>query len=124
MKENLLIQNQDLIDNPTPRVPVCLCLDTSSSMYGKPIDELNEGVRQFFEAINADDAAKYAAEISVVTFGGYKAECVADFASVSVRSTVPELAASGMTPMGEAVNIALDMLEKRKKEYRSKADSS
>lgn len=24
----------DLIDNPTTRVPVCLCLDTSGSMLG------------------------------------------------------------------------------------------
>ena len=28
---------RELVDNPTPRVPVGLCLDVSSSMYGQPI---------------------------------------------------------------------------------------
>lgn len=28
-----LIRIQDLVNNPTPRVPVCLCLDTSGSMW-------------------------------------------------------------------------------------------
>lgn len=32
---------RDLVDNPTPRVPVLLCLDTSGSMMGAPIHELN-----------------------------------------------------------------------------------
>ena len=37
---------RDLVDNPTPRVPVLLCLDTSGSMMGAPIHELNLGVLQ------------------------------------------------------------------------------
>ena len=38
---------RDLVDNPTPRVPVLLCLDTSGSMMGAPIHELNLGVQQY-----------------------------------------------------------------------------
>ena len=45
MDNNLLVRLEDLINNPTARVPVCLCLDTSGSMDGQPINELNEGVR-------------------------------------------------------------------------------
>ncbi len=26
------LRMEDLVDNPVPRVPVCLCLDTSASM--------------------------------------------------------------------------------------------
>ena len=29
---NDLLRIQDLVNNPTPRVPICLCLDTSGSM--------------------------------------------------------------------------------------------
>ena len=119
MKDDLLVRLEDLVNNPTARVPVCLCLDTSGSMEGKPIEELNEGVRLFYEAIKEDETALYSAEISVVTFGG-NAECIRDFYSLEIQPDAPRLSAYGMTPMGEAVNIGLDLLEKRKEEYKDK----
>ena len=61
MDNNLLVRLEDLVNNPTARVPVCLCLDTSGSMGGMPIDELNEGVRLFYEAIREDETALYSA---------------------------------------------------------------
>ncbi|MGN1201842.1 MAG: VWA domain-containing protein [Eubacterium sp.] len=119
MDNELLIRLNDLVNNPTARVPVCLCLDTSGSMDGRPIDELNEGVKLFYDAIREDETALYSAEISIVTFGGY-AECVADFASLELQPDVPELSAGGMTPMGEAVNMGLDLLERRKEDYKER----
>lgn len=115
--DNNLLRLEDLVNNPTARVPVCLCLDTSGSMSGMPIKELNEGVRLFYEAIREDETALYAAEVCIVTFGGY-AKCIADFASLDLQQDIPILSANGMTPMGEAVNIGLDLLEQRKKEYK------
>ena len=119
MDNNLLVRLEDLVNNPTARVPVCLCLDTSGSMGGMPIDELNEGVRLFYEAIREDEAALYSAEVSIVTFGE-NAQCIVDFASLEVQPNVPTLTANGMTPMGEAVNMALDLLEQRKDEYKDR----
>ena len=116
---DLFLRLEDLVNNPTARVPVCLCLDVSGSMSGKAIQELNEGVRLFYEAIREDDIALYSAEICIVTFGGRRAECICDFASLDIQPDPPVLKASGMTPMGEAVNMALDLLDQRKKEYRS-----
>ena len=75
----------------------------------------------FYDAINEDEVAKYSAEICIVTFGGSEGvECLADFASMERQPVPPVLMAVGLTPMGEAVNMALDLLEKRKEEYRSK----
>ncbi len=119
MNSNLLVRLEDLVNNPTARVPVCLCLDTSGSMGGMPIDELNEGVRLFYEAIREDETALYSAEVSIVTFGG-DAQCIADFASLEVQPNAPMLTANGMTPMGEAVNMGLDLLEQRKDEYKDR----
>ena len=119
MNDNLLLRLEDLVNNPTARVPVCLCLDTSGSMDGQPIEELNEGVHLFYEAIKEDETALYSAEISIVTFGG-NAECIKDFSSLEIQPEAPKLSAYGMTPMGEAVNMALDLLEKRKEEYKDK----
>ena len=112
-----MMNDDDMVTNPTTRVPVCLCLDVSGSMRGMPIDELNEGVRLFYEAIRSDETALYSAEVSVVTFGG-GVECKADFSTLENQPNAPHFYADGGTPMGEAVNMALDMLEERKKKYR------
>lgn len=112
------LRQEELVSNPTPRVPVCLCLDVSGSMSGQPIQELNKGIQLFYDAIRNDEAAFYSAEISIVTFGGTKAQAVKDFASLQIEPNPPILQASGLTPMGEAVNLALDLLEQRKSEYQ------
>lgn len=117
MDNNLLVRLEDLVNNPTARVPVCLCLDTSGSMCGVPIDELNEGVRLFYESIREDETALYSAEISIVTFGE-NAQCIVDFSSLERQPNAPTLSAKGMTPMGEAVNMGLDLLEQRKEDYK------
>ena len=119
MSANDLIRTQDLVNNPVPRIPVCLCLDTSASMMGPPIDELNQGVQLFFNSIREDTVASYMAEIGIVTFG-VNVACIADFASLKIQPNAPLLQAAGMTPMGEAINLALDLLEARKKEYKDK----
>ena len=117
---NDLLRIEDLVNNPTARVPVCLCLDVSGSMDGEPIRELNDGVRMFYDAIREDETALYAAEVCIITFGRNGAKCITDFASIELQPDAPVLNAGGMTPMGEAVNLGLDLLEKRKNEYKSK----
>ncbi len=109
------LDHGELVDNPTARVPVCLCLDTSGSMAGLPIAELNEGVQTFFQAIRDDEVAQWSAEIAVVTFGS-QANQLLGFGPVQQQS-VPALLAGGATPMGAGVGLALDLLEARKREY-------
>lgn len=117
-EEMLKIRQNDLITNPSARVAVCLVLDTSSSMRGKPIDELNKGVKLFIEAIQNDEIARYAAEVAIVTFGGVvNVHC--DFQSIE-RLEFTDLTTQGSTPMEEAVLKAIDLLDKRKEEYVSK----
>ena len=110
------LYTEDLIENPTPRVPIVLCLDTSYSMQGSPIRELSEGVEVFYTSIFDDEVARYSAEIAIVTFGGH-VQRIADFGPVEKR---PELTfvANGSTPMGEAVCEALHILENRKRTYK------
>ena len=141
------IRIQDLLDIPDRRVPVCLCLDTSGSMRvttgGRPTGEktvidgkeyyvveggttrlqaLQKGIELFYDAIYEDEDARYAAEISIVTFDD-TARVLSDFSRVEyndVREEVPVLTTNDRTSLGEGVNLALDCLEKRKKEYKLK----
>lgn len=143
--DNKLLRVEDLVNNPTARVPICLCLDISASMGavegdcvptgetvfedGKVwnivtggtsrIEEMREGVELFYEAIREDEMAVYSAEICIVTFNS-KATCLVDFANIERQKEIPQIIAKGDTAMGEGVNLALDLLEKRKQEYKDK----
>ena len=114
----MILREKDLIINPATRLPVCLCLDSSYSMSGSPIEELNKGVQLFFEAIKMDEIARYSVELAVVSFND-EAETISDFSSVD-RQTITLLEADGITSMGEGVELALDLLEQRKSEYSGK----
>lgn len=119
MSDNLMVlREKDLTDNPTTRLPVCLCLDTSHSMKGESIDELNKGVEYFFNAIKDDEIACYSVELAVVSFNDV-AEKISDFSGID-RQSPTLLKADGCTSMGKGVDLALDLLEQRKKEYSSK----
>jgi uncharacterized protein YegL len=76
---------------------------------------LNEGVRQLLDDIKGDEVASLAAEVAVVTFGQEVLRLL-DFEKVT-RQEMPSMRAYGKTPMGEAVDLALDLLETRKGEY-------
>lgn len=115
--DDLEIKIGELTENPSARVPVCLCLDVSGSMDGAPIKELNEGVGQFFAEVRNNKLAKYSADICIITFGSSVQKLV-DFRSVD-KQVIPVLEANGATPMGEAVRLALDTLELRKREYQT-----
>lgn len=112
--------SNDIVDNGQPLLPLCLCLDTSGSMRGQPIAELNRGIELFYDNVRKDEVACAAADVCIVTFGEGGARCQYDFASLFNRPTPPTLKAGGNTPMGDAVNLALDLLEKRRNEYRAK----
>ena len=111
------LEEDDLATNPTPRVPICLCLDTSGSMEGKRCEELRKGVEKFYNSIKADEVAVNSAEVCIVTFGG-RPKCITNFRTLSQITELPSFEVRGETPLGEAVNLALDKLEERKQEYR------
>jgi uncharacterized protein YegL len=69
MDSNVLDQ-AEFADNPEPRCPVVLVLDTSGSMQGTAIQELNEGLRAFAAAIKGDRLASLRVEVAVIVFGG------------------------------------------------------
>ena len=69
MDSNIFDQTE-FAENPEPRCPVVLALDTSGSMQGKAINELNEGLRAFAAALKADRLASLRVEVAVIAFGG------------------------------------------------------
>ena len=117
-RDLMIVRTEDLLLNPTNRVPIALCLDASGSMSGQPMQELNEGVRLFFEALHADPIAKASAEVAIIAFSD-QAQTVLDFQGLSGVASPPEMVCSGgSTNLGGGVSLALDRLETRKQEYQ------
>jgi len=102
--------------NPDPRCACVLVLDTSTSMAGEKINQLNEGLQAFQTELRSDEIAQSRVEVAVVTFG--PVQIAVPFTSAS-EFRAPELVTTGDTPLGAALHQALDMVHERKALYRS-----
>ena len=114
--EQVPFGTDDFAENPEPRCPCLLLLDVSGSMSGRPIDELNQGLTSFREELLGDTLAAKRVEVAIVTFG--PVAVASDFHTAS-NFYPPHLSAQGDTPMGAAIERALDMLRDRKSIYQS-----
>ena len=106
----------EFADNAEPRCPCLLLLDTSGSMQGDAIEELNRGLTSFRQELAEDRLAAKRVEIGVIGFG--PVEVICQFGTVDTFQP-PILQAGGGTPMGEAIERGLDLLQARKAQYRS-----
>ena len=107
----------DILEVGEVLTPTIFALDASSSMSGSKINELNQGIREYAEDINADSALRASVDVAVVTFDGKGAHCLNPF-TLAPNFIPKKVETYGGTPLGAGVNMALDMLEKRKETYR------
>jgi len=139
MLDQIPFPDPEFVDNPEPRCPCVLLLDTSGSMNDekkisqalspvqrltsnalatrtvRPIDELNAGLAAFRNELMSDELAVKRVEVSLITFGPVRK--LTDFQSPDVFHP-PRLNAEGDTPMGAAIEKAIEMVNERKAAYK------
>jgi uncharacterized protein YegL len=104
----------EFAENPEQRCPCVLLLDTSGSMRGDPIAELNEGLRAFKTDLMSDSLAAKRVEVAIVTFGPMR---VVSTFQTAEHFNPPHLSAAGDTPMGAAIMEGTRLVEDRKQVY-------
>ncbi|MCK5901670.1 MAG: hypothetical protein KAG28_00860 [Cocleimonas sp.] len=113
--EQIPFGTDNFADNPEPRCPCLLLLDTSYSMQGAPIEALNKGLIAYKDELSADSLAMKRVETALVSFGPTQVEN--DFCTAHDFDP-PTLEPKGYTPMGEAITQGLEMIRQRKETYR------
>jgi len=117
------------IEPSLERTPTVLLLDTSGSMSNSTktpdgsedpkIDQLNDGLQTFHDEVSNKEHAEERADVAIVTFGN-GAEVKQEFTPFKNWSP-SKLTAGGKTPMGSAIEKAIDKVEERKEYYQDNA---
>jgi uncharacterized protein YegL len=110
-------QHVEFVDNPEPRCPCVLLLDTSASMSGEPIRQLQMGLDQYRDELLGDSLARKRVEVAIITFGN-TVQTAHDFTTADALQ-IPTLQPNGSTPMAGALLEATRMVDRRKQEYKS-----
>jgi uncharacterized protein YegL len=113
--EQISFVEGEFAENPEPRVPCILLLDTSGSMRGQPIMELNTGIKRLKDELITDKLASKRVELSIINFG--PPQVLVDWYTADMFQP-PELEAANDTPMGAAIELAIQRVEDRKQVYR------
>ncbi|MBE9004995.1 VWA domain-containing protein [Fortiea sp. LEGE XX443] len=118
MQDTLILDEVvEFAENPEPRCPCVLLLDTSGSMQGEAIEALNQGLLSLKDELLKNSLAARRVEVAIVTFDS-QVNVVQDFVTAD-QFTPPILTAQGLTSMGGGIHKALDMVQERKSLYRA-----
>jgi uncharacterized protein YegL len=116
-ERGLKVGEVDFMMNLHPRLPCVLLLDSSGSMAGQPIEDLNKAISAFIRALTKDDMASRRTDLAIISFGS-EIRVLQDFTRPDEVQRL-ELEASGVTMMGQAIETALGMVTRRRSVYRA-----
>lgn len=102
------IPGVEFTDNTNQRTPCVLLLDASGSMAGEPMAQLNAGLEIFAQELKNDELAALRVQVTVISVGGYDDVQILQPWTDAVDLQPPVIQASGMTPLGKGMDVALE----------------
>lgn len=114
-----IIPYVEFADNANERTPCVLVLDCSGSMRGEPIKQLNMGLKALENELKEDiDASSRVQLLIIKAFGKDEAIVASDWID-AMNFRAPIMEASGLTPLGKAMDLAMMKIEEQKCLYDS-----
>lgn len=107
--------------NKDQKCPVVLLLDTSGSMAGTPIEELNKALVQIKEDILNDTMLSNRLELGIVAFDD-DARVERPIDLISPDTDLPILNIGGVTNLVSGMNKAIELVTDRKNFYKSNGE--
>ncbi len=122
------IDDEDLIYNTSSRIPISLCIDTSTtqadaSSVAKVVGKIQQGILELYKQINDSEEVKDSTELNIVTFNN-KVDVVQDYTIASkfdeskLKLTTSNVEA-GSTDLGSGILKSLELLNIRKQLYNN-----
>lgn len=102
---------KDVVIKEARPLPVLLLVDNSGSMANEKINTVNVALKEMLAEFSSIKNAKGKISIGIITFGN-SVELVQKIDKIE-NVVVPEFKASGKTWMGQAIDMAVDMLENK-----------
>ncbi|MFN5932398.1 MAG: vWA domain-containing protein, partial [Sphingobacteriales bacterium] len=96
-------------------------LDTSGSMSGNPIDELNKALVKLKEDILSDPILTQRLEVGIVCFDD-DARVERPIDLITVDTNMPSLDVGGVTNVVSGINKAIEIVEERKQFYKTNGE--
>ena len=109
----------EFADNANERTPCVLVLDCSGSMRGEPIKQLNAGLIALEKELKEDIDASSRVQLLIVKASGTDDVTIESDWTDAMNFTAPVMEAGGLTPLGKAMAVALQKIEKQKCLYDS-----
>ncbi len=111
---DVMIPYVEFAENANERTPCILVLDCSGSMRGEPIKQLNTGLQALEKELKEDiDASSRVQLLVIKAYGKDNAEISTDWID-AMNFTAPTMDASGLSPIGKAMELALYKIEQQK----------
>ena len=95
-------------------LPVIILADVSGSMLeNNNIGALNAALKDFLSTLSQESRLNAEIHVSIITFGGSKAEVHVPLTPAWKINQTNDLVAAGGTPMGGAFELAVEMIENK-----------
>jgi len=105
-----------IINASESHMALVFLLDTSGSMAGSPIDNLNKGLNRFKTEVSESKQTRDILDVAIIEFNS-NYRVVQEFVPVEYMESV-KLVATGGTVMSPAIRKALEMVDDRSRFYR------
>lgn len=109
----------EFADNANERTPCVLVLDCSGSMRGEPIKQLNAGLNALEKELKDDIDASSRVQLLIIKACGKDEVVISSDWVDAMNFHAPLMEAGGLTPLGKAMELALQKIEEQKCLYDS-----